>query len=224
MNLYLDIETIPDQREGAFESILENIKPPGQYKKEESIQKWKDTQGKEVAEEEYHKTGLKGISGEICSIAWAVDNGEIIASCRNQHTSEAWLIRDFFACIAQENKNGEGLWPMITWIGHNVIDFDLRFIKQRAIINKVRPNFVIPADAKHGGQFVFDTMKEWAGWKGFVSQDALAKALGLEGKGDIDGSMVWDLYQAGEYEKIQEYNKNDVETVRKIYKRLIWNS
>ncbi len=84
------------------------------------------------------------------------------------------------------------------------------------------PKFTIPADAKHGGDWVFDTMKAWAGWKGYVSMDALAKALGLEGKGDMSGADVWPAYQKGEYEKIQAYNESDVETVREIYKRLVW--
>ena len=59
--------------------------------------------------------------------------------------------------------DSQGRYPRLTWIGHNVIGFDLLFLKQRCWINNIRPPFIIPADAKHGGDSVFDTMVEFAG-------------------------------------------------------------
>ena len=54
-----------------------------------------------------------------------------------------------------------------------------------------------------------------------MSQNNLCKALGIEGKpGDIDGSKVWDFYKAGKIDRIEEYNRHDVETVEKIYNRI----
>lgn len=222
MNIYLDIETIPDQRPGALQEFLDNVTAPGQYKKPESIQKWIEENGPSVAEDEYHKTGLNGIAGEICSISWAIDDGEVIGNCRRPDTTEAWLLKHFFDCIAQERKSGEGKHPRLTWIGHNVIDFDLRFLKQRAIVNNVRPPFLIPADARHGSAQVFDTMKAWTGWKGYVSQEALCEALGINGKGDMEGKDVWPAYQRQEYNDIEEYNMNDVRIVRELYQRMSW--
>ena len=103
---------------------------------------------------------------------------------------------------------------------HNVIEFDLRFLKQRAIVNNIRPPFIIPADAKHGSAQVFDTMKAWAGWKGYVSQEALCEALGIDGKAGMTGADVWPAYQRGEYETIEEYNRDDVRIVRELFKRM----
>jgi hypothetical protein len=40
----------------------------------------------------------------------------------------------------------------------------------------------------------------------------------MEGKGDIDGSKVFDLYLAGELKKIYHYCMDDVEKVRKLHK------
>jgi len=224
MNLFLDIETICDQSEGAFEEILSNIEPPGQYKKEESIQKWKDTQGREAAEEAYLKTALHGISGEICSIAWAIDDGEVESLTLGVDDKfENALIHSFFYDLGKLKFNvGEGKYPRLTWIGHNILNFDLRFLKQRCLINNIRPPFIIPADAKHGGDSVFDTMLEWSGWKGYVKQKDLCKAFGIEDQEGIDGSEVWDAYQAGRFEEIREHNKMDVEQIRQIYKRMVW--
>lgn len=212
MNLFIDIETIPDQSENALEVAAENVKVPGNYKKPEVIEKYRQ----ENAEAEWLKTGLKGISGEICSIAWAIDDGEIIGNCRDSTTSEAWLLKHFCDCIKQEM---DGRIPH--WIGHNVIEFDLRFLKQRCLINNVRPPFIIPADTRHGNA-AFDTMKEWAGYRGYVSLDALAKAFGFEGKQDMTGKDVWPAFKAGEFDKIEKYNISDVDLTRKVYRRMQW--
>lgn len=231
MNIFLDIETIPDQRAGAYDKILADIKPPGQYKKQESIDKWMLQQGAAAAQEQYEKTGLDGISGEIISISWAIGDGEIIGNCRRPDTTEAWLLQHFFDCIAQETQPGEGAHPRLTWIGHCIIDFDLRFLKQRAMVNNIRPPFILPADARHGSEQAFDTMKEWAGYRGYVKQDELVKAFGIKSPAEeqgnhqlaeMDGSNVWPLYQKQEYDFIQEYNMLDVWKVREIFKRMTW--
>ncbi len=48
----------------------------------------------------------------------------------------------------------------------------------------------------------------------------LCEAMGLEGKGEIDGSMVGDLWAKGEYEKVAEYCRGDVERTRQIHRRM----
>ena len=218
MNIFIDIETIPDQRDGALENAAELVKVPANYKKPEAIEKYR----KDHAEEEYLKTGLKGIAGEICSIAWAFDHESVQSVCRGCNANdESDLLNEFFDQLLCSTKNGEGEYPRLTWIGHNVIDFDLRFLKQRSLIRRIRPPILIPADAKHGS-VAFDTMKEWAGWKGFVGLDALCTAFGFAGK-SMSGTDVWPLFQKGEFRTIREYNIADVELTRRVYNRMIWN-
>ena len=226
LRLYTDLESIPDQREGAFERYLDQVKPPGQYKKQDSIDKWLAENAEAEAEKDYLKTGLTGLHGEICSIAFALDDSEIIQVGRTNMGHESELLLEFWdelGAMAEKLTPG-GQMPRLQWIGHNVIDFDLRFLKQRSIVNGIKPPFLVPADAKHGGDWVFDTMKEWAGWRGYVKQDELIEALGIEVPDtiaqDVDGSMVWDLFKAGEFETIAEYNRLDVWRVREIYRRM----
>lgn len=227
INLGFDLETIPDQRPGAFERCIENIKPPGNIKKPESIEKWLTEKGPGAAAEQYHKTGLKGISGEICSVAWALDSGEPRSLIRRSGEPEALLLQTFFDQVFDEAEEMSDGWPRFQWIGHNLLGFDLRMLTQRCWVGNVQPRFPIPVDDRHGKGSVFDTMVAWCGQYGtdrYVSQDALAQALGLEGKAGIDGSMVWDLYQMQEYQQIQDYNEDDVRTVMNMYRRLTWNA
>ena len=222
IDLYFDIETIPDQAPDALEIIQDGLKAPAQYKKPDSIAEWHKTKGAEAAAEKHAKTALQGISGEICSIAWALGQNPVKGIIRRPGDPEATLLSDFFLSVMAENeeltKNEHFTppHPKFRWVGHNVIEFDLRFLKQRCWINNVQSPFMIPADAKHGGDFVFDTMREWAGWKGYVSQDALCKAFGLDGKPGMSGADVWPYYQAGRYTEILDYNKDDVRAVREI--------
>ncbi len=118
----------------------------------------------------------------------------------------------------------EGFDPeMDEIVGHNIIGFDLPFIFQRCLVNTipVRP-FVNLGDFQVRG--VFDTMHRWwLGAKRNVSLDDIAWALGIESSKteDVEGSKVFELYQAGKLQLIREYNLNDVRLTRKVYERMV---
>jgi hypothetical protein len=230
IDFYFDIETIPDQDPDAFEKYLDAVEPPGNIKKEDTKAKWMLENSESVALENFKKTALTGLHGEICSIAWAVDDGDVKCHTRIRGETETDLLNAFWTNIVQDVKAvavGDPNWPRLEWIGHNVIDFDLRFLKQRGIVNRIPPLFPIPADARHGSGRAFDTMKEWSGWRGYVKQDELVEALGIK-KPDwidddiltIDGSKVWELWQDEEFGLITEYNRLDVYYVREIHRRM----
>lgn len=229
---FFDMETIPDQGPGAFERYLNQVKPPGNIKKQESIDNWMLENAEAKAEEDYLKTGLNGLRGEICSIAFAVEDRSIIGITRGigEVVTEADLLNEFWDTLLREvrdeasNKDA-AQWARLEWIGHNVIDFDLRFLKQRSIVNGIKPAFLVPADARHGGDWVFDTMKEWCGQYGsnrYVKQDELCEVLGIQSNLDTgtDGSQVWDMFKAGEFRLIADYNRLDVWKVREMYRRM----
>ena len=108
-------------------------------------------------------------------------------------------------------------------VGHNVIGFDLPFIFQRCLVHGIQARpFVNLADYNVRG--VFDTMHRWwLGARRHVSLDDVAWALGIESSktADVEGSKVFDLYQAGKLDQIREYNLNDVRVTRKIYERMV---
>jgi hypothetical protein len=108
-------------------------------------------------------------------------------------------------------------------VGHNIIGFDLPFIFQRCLTHSlIAPPFVDLADYHVRG--VYDTMHHWwLGAKRFIKLDDVAWPLGLESSktAEVEGSKVFDLYQAGKLAEIREYNLNDVRVTRKVYERMV---
>jgi hypothetical protein len=141
--------------------------------------------------------------------------------------SEGWLLDAFL----RDMRN----LPMadhlnLLWVGHNVCDFDLRFIFQRAVIHGKRPPHHIPFGHRSGyrDSRVYDTMIEWCGTRDRVGLDKLCRVLGISGKGseigdEIDGSKVWEFVQAGRIADVATYCGGDVERVREVYRRMTFN-
>lgn len=214
MNIvYLDIETIPSQSAEYRAEVRENITAPAQYKKPDSIAKWIAENGDAAADEAIAKTSFDPARGHICTIGYAIGDGDIVAADMTHEDDEADLIAWFFSELPTQGVN--------QFVGHYITGFDLRFILCRAVVLGVKlpPKVAFPRDTKPWGDETFDTMVAWAGARDRISQDNLCKALGLECKGDFDGSMVAQAWADGEHEKIAEYCKRDVETVRAIHKR-----
>ena len=66
---------------------------------------------------------------------------------------------------------------------------------------------------------VLDTSAVWGGREG-IKLDTLCRALGLQGKGNIDGAGFWDAWSGGRLEDCIAYNVDDVERLRGIVARL----
>ena len=221
MNVFIDIETIPEQPEDAAKlEIAKTIEAPATMKKAETIADWHNGEGKYAGvkdaaiEDAYRKTSLNGAKGQICSVAWKFEGGTVDSIATNV-TDEAEVLSIFFKLIA---AGCNGRPPF--FIGQYIGGFDLKFIFHRAVILGIKPPFGIPFGGRHGKDY-YCTQQAWAGFGGRMSQDNLCKALGIKGKpGDIDGSKVWDFYKAGKVDRIEEYNRDDVEKVEMIYNKL----
>lgn len=224
MNIVIDIETCPSQNAQVKADFLANIQVPGQYKKPESIAEWLRDNGPAAADEQWRKTSFDGAHGHICVIGIAIDDSEPIAlhAGKEWATSEASILKEMSEIIDAACKESPTQRPV--FIGHNLIDFDLRFIFQRSIVLGIKPSIQIPFAARPWDDGVFDTMTRWSGTKDRVSLDKVCKALGLGGKGDIDGSKVWDYVNSGRIDEVAEYCKRDVEMTRSLYKRMTFQS
>lgn len=214
--VYLDIETVPAQTEEAKARIAATVKCPGNIKKPESIAAWEKEQKLAAVEEAIAKSGLNAAFGHICCIGWAIGAEKVLTRFTDDVQYEAYMLDTFFQEASKQIGNG---FPVI--VGHNVVGFDIRFIWQRAMVLGVRvPNW-FPRDPKPCGNDCFDTMTAWAGARDTISMDNLALALGLPGKGDIDGSMVGQMFADGRHEEIADYCRQDVERTRAIHQRMM---
>lgn len=251
-NLFIDIETIPAQRPDVLEDIRANkqadldaaiaaIAPPGNYKKQETIDEWMANEAPKVADklraafesevdDAYRKTSFDGSFGQVCVIGYAVDDEEPhhLRSINLTADAERELLMAFTDNLSEAIPASEVF--STTVIGHNVVGFDLRFLVQRYIVNGVRPHMIIgrAAQAKPWeSEKVFDTMVQWGGVgaKAGGSLDKLCKALSIPSpKGAIDGSKVWDFVKAGRTAEVAEYCAKDVSATRQIYRRMTFQA
>ncbi len=223
MELYLDIETLPAQRLDVLDMLKEDaerakaeIRAPSNYKDEAKIAEYIAAKCAEVdaaIDEKYRKTALDGTYGEICVIGIAVDDNDPVTLSMGD---EAAILINFNRALQDAFEPNDRM----KWIGHNLVNFDLPFLQKRFIINGIKPSLHIPFNTRPYSEFVFDTMNQWAGYGNRISLDRLARALGFGGKGDFDGSMVWDAVRNGEIERVAQYCADDVLLTRDIYKRM----
>jgi len=216
INIFLDIETIPSQSPEYRAMVRAEIKPPASLKKQESIDAWYAENADNATDEAVAKTSFDPAAGHVVCIGFAFGDGKVQYYEARSIDDERSMLESFFW-----NVNKTCGMNIARWIGHYISGFDLRFLLNRAIVLGVElpPKVIFPRDIKPWGEQIFDTMTAWAGARDKISQDRLAKTLGLAGKGDFDGSMVAEAWAKGEYARIATYCMRDVETVRSIYRR-----
>lgn len=219
-HLFLDIETLPTDRQDVRELLASKVTHPGNISKPETIAKWYAESKQEAVDEAVSKTGLDGTFGRVCVIGWALDDGDVL-TVKSDNDEEA-LLREFSDRL---HMHPTDVFETCV-VGHNVSGFDLRFLVQRFIVNNIRPPAVIAraAQAKPWeSDKVFDTMIQWsgAGAKPGGSLEKLCMALSIQSpKGDIDGSKVAAAVAVGRIDDVAAYCARDVEATRKVWRRM----
>lgn len=212
--LYFDIETIPDQSERALDKARERVTPPGNIKKQESIDTWMAENQERAARDLLHKTCFDGGAGHVCTIGWAINDGEVHVEHAESVGEERDILSAFFRAVPRSG---------CTLVGHNVLGFDIPFLTKRAVILGVElpPDNSWPRDPKPWSRGVFDTMTAWAGARDMISMNRLCGHLGIIGKTDFDGSMVAEAWAEGRHMTIAEYCDDDVRRTRAIHQKFL---
>lgn len=227
--LFLDLETIPSGEKEKVEyppsPTLSDVKVGNRkgdnailYAQEKfpELQKSYEIKCTELdakADEQYRKRAIHSLECEIICLGYAFDDQDpdiIIGTDKEIIFSLEGLLSQF-----ADRRHS------ITWIGHNIKEFDLKLIYHRAIKYQVRD--LIYHLRMLSKLNIYDTMEKWAffSYRDLTSLDDILNYLGMEGKGDIDGSKVYDLYLAGEFSKIYNYCMDDVVKSRSLYKAFI---
>lgn len=170
---------------------------------------------KKLEEDLFRQTAISGDFGRIFCIGYAINNEnvQIIKGKENEILQEWWLLAE----------------KADIFIGHNIMDFDLRFIFKRSVINNIKPStkHLNLSFARYRNYPIYDTMREWERWSAsFIKLDTLAKILGLPSSktGGIDGSQVYDNYLKRRFAKIYGYCKKDVTLTRDVYKKMVFDT
>jgi len=219
-NLFLDIETLPTDRDDVRELLARKVTHPATISKPETIAKWNAESRPAAIDEAVAKTGLDGTFGRVCVIGWAIDDGPV-QTVSSDH-DERGLLSEFLARLDLSHSD---LFSTCV-IGHNVTGFDLRFLVQRYIVNSIRPPSVITraAQAKPWEvDKVFDTMVQWSGGAARPggSLEKLCMALSIPSpKNGVDGSMVASVVAAGGIAEVADYCAGDIEATRKVWRRM----
>jgi 3'-5' exonuclease len=156
------------------------------------------------------KLSLSAATAKIVCICYAIEPpvGSEVQVLEGEETA---IIRNFWSLAADCDL----------FVGHNILDFDLRFIYQRSIIHQIKPSRDLPF-ARFRSAPIFDTMQEWSRWgRERASLDLLSKTFGLPSpKESLDGSKVYPYYRSGKLAEIVDYCKCDVNSVRQVYRWL----
>ena len=203
MKLFLDIETLP--ADGKNLDMVRTFWEESRRKSGGKVIK-----GVNDFETFFRNTSFQGEFGRILCIAYATNSSPV--ECLSGDEKE--ILRKFWS-IAKEAD---------LFIGHNVMEFDLRFIYKRSIIHQVQPSRNL-SFARYRSEPIYDTMKEWEKWSNStVALRKLCLVLGITSPKEegIDGSKVYDFFLAGKTDEICEYCKRDVEATRKLYKKMIF--
>lgn len=241
ISIVFDIETIPQPESKLLQSM-----PPFDAS-EVKVGNLKDPaliQAKQYAAQEKHKAdylakaALSPVTGEVAAIGMAFIpqdlttphdqqghitilqvRGDLIGS-KDSPTTEADLISGFWEAWRQLFNRERS-----TWIGHNILDFDLPYLVNRSRILGIPVPFGVLETYRNkvyfSSRFV-DTRTHWLlGRKATdtpSSLDLISKAFGLEGKNG-DGANFGKLVQEN-YDEAIAYLANDIVLTKTVALRM----
>ena len=205
MKLFFDIETLP-----APGDKIELLKKFWEESRKKNNSK--ELKGINDFDTYFRNTSFQAEFGRIFCIGYAIDDEQ--SDCLSGDEKE--ILQKFWGLVKDASL----------FIGHNIMEFDLKFIYKRSIILRVKPSRELNF-ARYRNDPIFDTMKEWEKWgSNGASLHRLSLALGLASPKEegIDGGKVYDYFLAGKGDEIIKYCKRDVDATRAVYNRMTFNN
>lgn len=201
--LFIDIETRRTQDLALIARLQAQVKPPGNYKKPETIMQWWADEGNALKARAADGTSLDGTYGSVASIAWALDDEPVKCVYGDDELN---MLRSIAFC---------GVNRVVAFNG----EFDTRFLFQRMVIHQVSVPMWLYASL-HDRSYLYDPMREWSGYRGYIKQRDLEIALGIPRDEDVTGADIGTLIDASAWDEVERHNIADVENLRTIYRRM----
>jgi len=158
------------------------------------------------------KGALDALTGRIVCICLLIDDGSTLKEVAIASEDEAKILADFWSTVR----------PTDLFVGHNILDFDLCYIRQRSWIQGVRPSRTVDLRRFYTLD-VKDCMQLWCNWgfKKGVSLDALGAALGC-GQKTGHGENVQEWWAIRDLDTIKAYCAQDVILAYQIFCKLTY--
>ena len=200
---FFDLETVPDF------TVPEDIRPRpklGVLKDPEKIKK---------REAEYVNKGL------IKDMSVDPTFNKIVCASFLLHDGTMDTIVDDEVAILKRFWELADHYPSV--VGFNIFHFDLPTIRFRSLVHKVQPTCHI-STRKYQNDPVCDLAMILCAWdmRNLKKLDFYLRRLGIPAK-IADGSMVYEWYnekKGGGLDKIAEYNREEVKSIKLLHERL----
>lgn len=219
-NIFIDIETVPGCPWMA-EDLAASVQAPANYTKPATIAEYR----KEKAMDLERGLALHPLYAQVVAIGVAMEGGRVDVLT---HQSPVQLLQDLGNKLADLAYQADMLsHEGFRFIGHNVLGFDLPVLWAQAMRHNVAiPYLPNPQKLKPWtmGDKLLDTMlamkPSLSPTRGWGLAD-MCRLLGIpDPMPEVDGSMVWDLWQRGRMDELTAYCANDVHMTRQLFTRM----
>jgi 3'-5' exonuclease len=159
------------------------------------------------------KGALDAMTGRVVCIGMLIDDGEVATEIALAGEDEQILVSGFWNTVR----------PGDVIVGHNVLDFDLQFLRQRSWVLGLQPSRTIDTRRYYTADAV-DTLQLWTNWTGNkkgVTLDALGSVLGC-GRKTGEGAKVAEWWAVRDIESIKKYCREDVRIAYRVFCRLTY--
>jgi len=158
------------------------------------------------------KGALDALTGRIVCIGLLFDDGQGITEAPILEVDERRLLERFWSALGESD----------VLVGHNILEFDLPFIRQRSWIHGIKPSRGVDLRKYYTADIV-DTMQLWNNWapKKGSKLDNLASALGC-GTKNGHGEDVAKWWANRDTASILKYCMQDVRLTYHVYCRLMY--
>jgi predicted PolB exonuclease-like 3'-5' exonuclease len=212
----IDIETIPNLN--LIDCLPEPELPemPGNYKKQETVDKWLSEQPQRIAaakQKQVDKMALSPYYGRICSVAVYGDSDQDYNAASDFSDAQEMKIIDYALSFFSSNH---AVSSVVTWNG---FAFDVPFLFKRAMLLKMdikcRMN---DYTRKYTHVPHCDMSMELGSWdERFSGLGNAAKVILGDTKIDQDVTAFIDMIKEGRQNEIGLYNLKDAELTYKLY-------
>lgn len=210
---YFDIETIPLGEPLSVDELWEQV--PKSYSKKKQ-EEWVENK----QDEEFRKRALHSLKGRLVSVAIAVDEeaddvgGIKVVPYMEKEKDMIDELADWIRSFPQYTTYG--------WCGKNIKEFDMLWLMHRFLkYGKTDLIINLPSNSRDKRLVDLQDLFAFTAYKKYYSMEEICTYLGMNVKRDgMDGSKVFDMFKAGELDKIYKYNAEDVYDNRQLHNKL----